>query len=98
MKYALLALTLIAGSAMADCKESAENTATLMADVQEVSTQIVDEGPNKRNMKALVRRIESVERSLISMRVYCGGNAEAISLANDIADNMDELRAALGID
>ena len=98
MKYTLLALTLIAGPAMADCKESAEATAALLADVNKVANQIIEEGANRQNVRALDRRIDSVESSLISMRIYCHGNAEGISLANQVADNMDEMRAALGID
>jgi len=44
-------------------------------------------------IRAIQRRVDSVQSSLISIRVYCHSNASVIQWANRVEDTMDNMSA-----
>ena len=96
MKYAIIGLALFSGVAMADCDRAARNTYELMDDAKVVIDKLADGDITEANVRALARRLDSAERSLISVKIYCHDRPEKIKAANGIADIIDEIRARVG--
>ena len=96
-----IAALLIATSANAESCRSAHSRAMAMLDdvkvsieqAQEVSKEEMDKN-GAQVIRAIMRRVDSLDSSLISVRVYCHDNLSAIRWANEADDLVDRLRSA----
>ena len=91
----IAALMLATSAHATDCADARNSAQTLIDDLRASvsNTKDITEADAVQLIRAIQRRSDSVRSSLISVRVYCHGNAGAIKWANGVEDTLDSIDA-----
>lgn len=90
----IAALMLATSAHATDCADARRNTESLFKDLGvsvDAAQKVTTEADASQAVRAIKRRVDSVRSSLISIRVYCHDNAEALQWANKVEDGMDHM-------
>ncbi|MFW6340674.1 MAG: hypothetical protein ACOC0Q_07380 [Wenzhouxiangella sp.] len=98
-----IAALLLATNADAEtCQSATQTTQDLLEDlrisvqpVEDADLGSVTDAEAELMTKSVMRRVLSVQSSLIAVNVYCGGNSASIAWANSVEDMTDRMIEAL---
>lgn len=95
----ITALLLATSAQASDCRTAVSNTLKI-AETVKTSAQAASVSDLSAQERALAqrkveRRTDSLQTSLISLRVYCHDNPDALELANKLEDAIDAFRTGL---
>lgn len=94
----IAALMLATSAHATDCASARRNTESLFKDLGasvDAAQKVTTEADALQAVRSIKRRVDSVRSSLVSVRIYCHGNAGAIAWANKVEDGMDHMDAVI---